>query len=314
MRTDAREMLALGMLGRKSRLRERIEVLLRGRRTFSATASPAGVFASVLALTALMLASPLAPRWIAFAQQESRPAFEVASVKPGDPAARQVGIQMQKGGRFRATNAPLQMLIGFAWDLRNHQISGGPQWLASEKFSIDAKPGSDFPSAEAGPAMAPQIRLMVQSLLADRFHLATHFETRQEQIYELVAAKGGPKLKEVTDPPVSGPRGLRMGRGELVGMSSPINLLVNTLSQQLGHSVIDKTGLTGNYDFKLQFTPDPTMSAAGPADGSASPPVADASAPSIFTAAEEQLGLQLRSAKGPVQVLVIDHVEKPDAD
>ena len=313
MRTDSREMLALGMLGRKSRLRERIEVLLGGKRTFSAAASSTEVFASVLVLTALMLASPLAPRWIAFAQQQPRPSFEVASVKPGDPASRQVRIGLQRGGNFTATNVSLQMLIGFAWDLRPHQISGGPKWLESERFTIDAKPGGALPTTP-GPEGMSQMRPMLQSLLGDRFQLATHFETRQEQIYELVVAKGGPKLKEATDAPDGGPRGLRMGRGELIGMSSPLDLLVSSLSQQLGHSVIDKTALTGKYDFKLQFTPDPAMEAARPADGSAPPPVADASAPSIFTAVQEQLGLQLRSAKGPVQVLVIDHVEKPDAN
>jgi uncharacterized protein (TIGR03435 family) len=260
----------------------------------------------------MMLAGSLAPRWIAFAQEPARPSFDVASVKPGDPNTRQFGIGMQPGGKFTAANASLQRLIGFAYDVRNHQISGGPKWLDSATFNIDAKAGSATP-IPPGPLGAPKMRLLVQSLLADRFKLALHRETRDEQVYELVLGKGGSKLKEATDTAKGRQQGLQMGRGQFTGMASPMLLLVNQLSGQLGRSVIDKTGLTGKYDFTLKWTPDPGA-LGGPPDGPDATPPSDLSGPSIFTAVQEQLGLRLQSARGSVEVLVIDGAEKPDAN
>jgi uncharacterized protein (TIGR03435 family) len=309
MRTESRELLAVGIFGSKSNLGDRIEILLRHGRTFSPRASVAGVATSSAVLGALMLAGALAPRWIAFAQQAAPPTFEVASIKPGDPNSRQVSVGIRQGGRFSTTNASLETLIGFAYDVRNHQISGGPNWLDSAKFDIDAKPDGATP-IPPGPAGAPRMRLLVQSLLADRFKLATHKETREEQVYELVLNKGGSKLREVPDPGLSRPNGLRLGRGELIGTAAPMSLLANQLSQRMGRSVIDKTGLGGRYDFTLKWTPDEGAPPTGP---DATPP-ADTSGPSIFTAVQEQLGLRLQSARGPVEILVIDHAEKPDAN
>src|SRR5580658_8576899 len=261
MRTESRELLAVGSFGGESRLGGRIEMLLRHGRTFSPRVSATGVAASALVLGGLMLAGSLAPRWIAFAQQPDRPSFEVASVKPGDPNNRQVCVCFEPPGRFIGINVTLKMLIGDAYNVRNHQISGGPNWLDSAKFDIEAKMprANPIPDGLDGPPRV--LRLMEQSLLAERFKLAVHRETREEQLYELVVDKGGPKLKESTDTLRSGvPQGIGFnGRGHVTGTAAHMSLFVYQLSQMLGRTVIDKTGLTRRYDFTLKWTPDPGM-------------------------------------------------------
>lgn len=305
------EMLASGLFGSGSRIGDRIEMLLRRGRTFSPRASVGGVIASTLVLGALLLAGSLVPRWIAFAQQQPRPAFEVASIKPGDPNDQRVGIHLQPGGRFTTTNATLKILIAFAYDLQTHQISGGPKWLETDNFNIEAKADSTIPisiTSEGGT----QIRLTLQSLLAERFKLSVHRENKEGPVYELVVAKGGPKLKRV-EPNVEIPR-LQLGWGRLTGTAVPVSLVARSLSQRLGRTVIDKTGLSDTYDFDLSYTPDPSQAAGfGPSGPDALPPP-DPNGPSIFTAVQEQLGLKLESGKGPVEVLVIEHAEKPDAN
>jgi bla regulator protein BlaR1 len=287
-------------------------MLLKRGRDFSPRASLGRVALYAVAMLAIMVAGSRAPDWIAFAQPAPRPSFEVASVKPADTNDQLFFIGFQPGGRFTA-NANLKMVIGAAYDVRNHQISGGPSWIESAKFEIEAKAenGADF---APGPNGAGQERLMLQSLLEERFKLALHRETKEEPVYELTVGKGGPKLKEVADPGKGGPQGMGMGRGKLTGTAAPIAILVNVLSQQLGRSVIDKTGLGGRYDFTLTYTPDASQAAAFGPPGPNAPPPPDPNGPSIFTAIQEQLGLRLESAKGPVDVLVIDHAEKPDAN
>jgi uncharacterized protein (TIGR03435 family) len=152
------------------------------------------------------------------------------------------------------------------------------------------------------------MRLMLQSLLEERFKLRLHRESREEPVYELVVAGGGPRMKQAADSLKQPQRGLRMGRGQLTGTAAPISILINQISQQLGRSVIDKTGLTGQYDFELKWTPEFNQSQASPADPGPQP---DLGGPSIFTAIQEQLGLKLESTKGPVEVIVIDSAEKP---
>jgi len=158
-----------------------------------------------------------------------------------------------------------------------------------------------------------QMRERVRSMLADRFQLMVHRETKESAVYALVVAKGGTKLKENTDP--SGRPGI-MGRrrGEFTGTAAPMQLLTQMLSNQLGRPVIDKTGLTGKYDFQLQWTPDPGQNPGPPGvlpPGVAAPPPPDPNGPDVFTAIQEQLGLRLESQKGPVDMIVVDRVEKP---
>jgi uncharacterized protein (TIGR03435 family) len=312
MRNRHQELLAVGIFG-ASKLGDRIEILLQRGRDFSPRASLGRVAVTAIVLLAFALVGSRAPRWIAFAQQTPRPSFEVASIKPGDPSSRQIGIGVRPG-RFIVTNAPLKMMVGFAYDVRDHQISGGPKWLESDRFSIEAKPNNATP-IPAGPEGMGQMRLMLQSLLEDRFKLALHRETKEEQVYELVVAKGGPKLKENSLPDAAGRVGLfGTGRGQITSTAMPISALANFLSQQLGRSVIDKTGLGDKYNFTLTYTPEPGQGGAFGPPGPDAPPPPDPNGPSIFTALQEQLGLRLESAKGPVDILVIDHAEKPDAN
>jgi uncharacterized protein (TIGR03435 family) len=296
------ELLALGVIGRGSRLGDRIEVLLKRGREFSPRASMVRVAVSALVLLALVVAGSLAPRWIAFAQQ---PAFEVASVRPNKSGGPGPTILPPKGGRLTATNVSVQDLLITAYHVQRFQVSGGPRWLESDRFDIEAKTEGDPPRE--------RIQLMLQSLLADRFNLALHRETRELPVYELVLANRGPKLNEGTC--VGTPSfdnlcgGFRMSFGALMGRVVAMPQLARTLANLLSRTVVDKTGLTGNYDFDLKWIPDDSASEAG-----APPLLPDSAGPSIFTALREQLGLELKPAKGPVEVLIIDHAEKPDAN
>lgn len=259
------------------------------------------------------------------------PTFDVASVKPNKTGGMGVRIMFQPGGRFTADNITLKFLVRLAYDVQDFQISGGPPWINSDRYDIDAKadgpPEGDIRSMteEQRKADLARRRLMIQALLADRFKLTLHKESKDAPIYALVVAKNGPKIKELppeekplpdpSDPPEKpdmkrpGRGGMRMGRGELNGQGIKLSFLAEALSNQVGRTVIDKTGLKGDYSFELKWTPDESQSAAfkGPGDA---PPPADANGPSIFTAIQEQLGLKLDSQKGPVDLLVIDHAEK----
>lgn len=261
-----------------------------------------------------------------FSQSATAPlTFEVASIKPSGPDDHRTMIQMQPGGGVRTTGTTLKVLIGMAYDVRDFQISGGPGWIQADRFDISAKAeqaaGAELPddprkmTDAQRQTVADQMRERLRGLLADRFHLTLHRETKEESVYALVIGKGGSKLQEAKAGEREGPRGMmRMGRGQLSGQGVQLDMLTRTLSSQLGRPVIDRTGLQGNFDFKLEWTPDPGQ-AAGPFGGG--PPGADAPPPpdpngaSIFTAVQEQLGLRLESQKGPVEMLVIDRVEKP---
>jgi uncharacterized protein (TIGR03435 family) len=233
--------------------------------------------------------------------------FEVASIKPMEPAMggkMAVEIQMAPGGRFIAKGLNLRMLIQQAYDLRDFQISGLPSWASTDRYEINAK-------GEGETIAREDIRPMLQGLLADRFQLKIRRETKEAPVYNLVVAKDGPKLKE--SEAAEGRDQIRMGRGTLQAQRATIGSITNLLANQLGRAVIDKTGLTKRYDFKLEWTPDesqnPQMRQMHP-DAPPPPPI-DSAGPSIFTAVQEQLGLRLESSKGPVEVLVIEKVEKP---
>jgi uncharacterized protein (TIGR03435 family) len=243
----------------------------------------------------------------------SKPAFEIISIKPNVSGDNRVSITNQPGGRFFATGVPLRFLMTSAYRVREFQISGGPGWITSDRWDIDARPAEAVmrPSVPADPSVPDTMSLMVQSLIEDRFQLKMHRETREQPVYELVVAKGGSKMKLSDDQtPVQPPQrggepparrnGIRTGRGDLEAAGIQFAIFVNVLSQQLGRPIVDKTGLTGFYDFRLQWTPQLAQQADS-----------DSSGPTIFTALQEQLGLRLESAKGPVEVLVIDSVQKP---
>jgi uncharacterized protein (TIGR03435 family) len=305
MRTE--EPLALGVFGRGSRLRERIEMLLERGRDFSPRVSRARLAISALGLLGCVAAGSIAPRWIAFAQQ---PVFEVASVRLDRSGERGERRAFPAGG-FTATGVSLKYLLKTAYRVDDFQISGAPGWFDSDRFDIEAKAAGNPPRA--------QVLSMLQSLLSDRFKLLLHRETRELPVYELVLAKSGLKFKEracVGQPGPENPCGgftVSPVRGELMGRVVPTREFAEALATLLNRTVLDKTALTGNYDFDLHWTPDgSTITVHGPGDPDA--PLPDPNGPSIFTAVREQLGLELKSAKGPVEMLVIDHAEKPDAN
>ena len=210
----------------------------------------------------------------------------------------QVQIRIAPGGRFNATGVNVKMLIAQAYDIREAQIVGGPGWISSDRFDISAKAEGDKINPEA-------VRPMLQALLAERFKLVIQREQKEMSIYALVAPKGAAKLKAAEGP---GPM-MRMGNGSLTAQKVKMQMLANNLSRSVGRNVIDKTGLTGEYDFKLEWTPQGGGGPGGPEGAHEPPPAADG--PTIFTAVQEQLGLKLESQKGPVDSIVIQSIEKP---
>jgi bla regulator protein blaR1 len=302
MRTDRREMLAVGLLGSGSRIGERIEALLLRGRAFSAKASRTRVAVGAVALCGLMGAGSLAPRWIAFAQQQPQPAFEIASVKPDSPSDKPGSMQVQPG-RLNLGEVTVKMLVQQAYAISGYRIYGGPSWLDSARYSVAAKA-----AANAGSVTLDQMRPMLQTMLKDRFQLAVHREEKELPLYRLVVSRNGPKLREST---VSGGPQSRMSMGRITDEKATIDTLASQLGQQLGRFVSNQTGLKGDFAFHVEWAPDPGQNQGGDPD---TPPPAGVDGPSIFTALQDQLGLKLESGKGPVEVLVIDHVEKPDAN
>jgi uncharacterized protein (TIGR03435 family) len=303
MPTESRELLAVGILGGKSRIGDRIETLLRRGRSFSPRASAKGVVASVIALCGLVLAGSLAPRWIAFAQQSPRPSFEVTSVKP---------VQRDKRtgpGRLRYSpqgidfsNVPLSWVIGEAYGVAYNRVSNSDQRIRDTFFAPDGTAYFFDIAAKADhPVPKAQIRLMLQSLLADRFALVAHREPRVQQVYKLVAGKSGPKLQEAA---AAGEPMCSFGPNGFVCQNVEMTRFTGMLSTLMDRPVLDATGLAGSYDFTLKFQ--------GSQEGKAA--VVEWLSSSIFADIEKQLGLRLEADKGAVDYLIVDHAEKPDAN
>jgi len=244
------------------------------------------------------------------------PAFEVASVKLNTRGGGMV-LRPQPGGRLTVENIPLRLLIQNAFDVRPFQISEGPGWIDSEHYDITAK-------AEGNPPPEQVMGPMLQALLRDRFQLRVHRETKELPVFTLVPARGGPKLQESTADcpdasalPAPGQRPpVPCGRVSLTmsptgawleGRNAPRQRLVFTLSNILGRTVIDKTEFTGTFDIHLEVSLDEALSGF-PGPLTRRP---DDSAPSVFTALQEQLGLRLEAGRGPVEILAIDKVERP---
>jgi uncharacterized protein (TIGR03435 family) len=239
------------------------------------------------------------------------PAFEVSTIKlnkSGSPSSH----SDLRGGNFNATNVSLKNVLQYqAYGIPGSRIFGGPKWLDSERFDIEAKAESVAAArlrTLARDQRRIQTRAMFQQLLAERFKLAVHWETRELPVYALVIGRKGPKLNHAKE--TDGSSGTSSGDGQFKGTAVTLaefaDALTQELSGELGRVVIDKTGIPGRFDVALQWMPGneaplPNDNAGGSAD----------SRPSIFTAIQEQLGLKLESSKGPVQVLVIDHCEMP---
>jgi bla regulator protein blaR1 len=249
--------------------------------------------------------------------------FEAASIKrnnSGDP-----GVMMRRlPNGATLVNVPLQMIIVQAYEIQPSQLEGGPSWIFSDRFDIQAKAEREL--------KPPEFRELMRNLLADRFGLVTHTEQKTRAVYALVQAKTGklgPKLrKSETDcaalaagrggapPPPPAPDepircGMRMTPGQMTAGGTSMAALASTLSRQLDRMVIDKTGIAGTYDFELAFAPNQAPQPPPPGASAPDPSTIESGAPDLFTAIREQLGLKLESQKAPVDVVVIDKVEPP---
>lgn len=301
---------------------------------------------SAFVLVALVVTSVRMP-----AAQEKSPAFEVASVKPSNPnTSGPMGmfpvLLPMPNGRLTATNVPLRLLVRMAYGVQDFQIEGGPPWQMSQRFDITAK--AEDGSAATIPAMLP----MLKTLLAERFKLKVHTETREMAVSALVVAredgKLGPKLTPTTSDCSNAAAEnqklaeavLKGGPGALTGMvpkpgetrkcammpamgpggfgmradGQPISVIVQLLTQAVGRVVTDKTGLTGLYDWEIKFDPQVLMQIASQVGVNlpAGANLPQSDNPSLLTALREDLGLKLNSERGPVEILVIDSAEMPE--
>ncbi len=302
-----------------SNLKQRIEAIMThrivrrmgfGRRLMLAT----------FCIAAVML--PVAIGILNAQSSSTRPQFEVASVKLNTSGGNNSLFGSHSPGTFNADNYPLLGLIAGAYNVRPFQISGAPGWTESSRYDITAKPSVNPVkkpiTRESMKKDEANMKVMLQSLLEERFQLRLHRETKELPVYALTIAKGGLKLPEGIctnyDPNNPPPRptpnqkppdycgnlsaGGRGPKQTLNGFGIAMTDFIGVLSTYTGRVVIDKTGITGTFYAHLEFASDMAVQD-------------DASGPSLFTALEEQLGLKLESTKSPVEVLVIDHVERP---
>ena len=237
------------------------------------------------------------------------PAFVAATIKPSNPNVQGQGYGI-RGQEVTTTNTSVSWLITLAYSMHAHQVIGGPGWLGSEKYDILGR--SDTP----GQPSRDQLKIMFRKLLADRFQLKFHIEKRELAAYTITVLKTGPKLTVSTADPNS-PLGMGFGLAPGGGMTlnarnAPFDSVANALQGNLlDKPVVNRTGLTGKYDFTVKFTPDQSQLAnigAVPPGAAAADPDAP---PDIFTAFQQQLGLKLESTKTDVDVMVIEKIEKP---
>jgi uncharacterized protein (TIGR03435 family) len=221
--------------------------------------------------------------------------FEVASVKLGKPPARTAYGPQPGGERYRAVNAPLSWLISEAYGVPLRQISGLPQAFSGDGYDIEAK--ADH------PVNRDRMMAMLRALLEDRFKLAVRMETKEMKAYALVVAKGGAKMEESPDGEMALQK-VNASKTIYTNMSMPI--FADLLAFPVEDTVVDQTGLRGVYNFTLNYMPE----RLGPGILEGREPGPDTNAPSLSTALQEQLGLKLESRKGPVEMLVIEHIEK----
>jgi uncharacterized protein (TIGR03435 family) len=244
--------------------------------------------------------------------------FDVATIKPSPPptvtytiggvAYAPKSFHFMSGGGLQTTGSTLKDLIVTAYDVHPTQIQGGPPWVAVDRYDVTTKmtEGEGDPATLADTERqkwTERIRLRTRALLASRFNLAVHKETRESAIYELHVDKNGPKADALKES--SATFGISFRGNVMLSNGGDMHELVLLLSSQLQKPVVDKTGLTGKYDFTLRWATEQLSLVPGAATGEAD------KLPSIFTAMREQLGLRLDSTKDPIEVLVIDRADKP---
>jgi bla regulator protein BlaR1 len=259
-------------------------------------------------------------------------AFDVTSVKPNNSGSGMIRMVPAGNGGMQAENVTVGMLVRMANQLQDNQIVGGPKWLFEDRYDIV---GTGTAPGRPGTPLEK-----FKTLLADRFKLVTHMETREQSMFTLVLARKDGKLGDKmtastadctptgpngrgrgpVPPPSPGERptcGSMFGPGRLRVGGQSMAAFAQSLSRFVGGIVVDKTGLSGTYDIELTYSPDPNINAFGrdlPPQPGVPPPAANPDAPSLFSALQEQLGLKLEATKGQVDVLVIDSAEKPAAD
>jgi uncharacterized protein (TIGR03435 family) len=273
--------------------------------SISGTVNRSGSFPLVLqrATPGTEWTTPSLPLRIQPMAPDARPDVEVATVKPTEPGTRMFMLTM-RGGDLLVKNLSLNSLIRFAYQLQTNQVIGGVGWMDADKWDIEAKP--DTPGT---PSMQ-QEKEILKKLMAERFALRVHDEKREMPAYALTLGKNGPKMTKTADPTLS-PNFSVQPSGMLRVQSATVEDFVRVLHDILDRPVIDETGVTGKWDFVLQWTPDETQFAGAPMK--VTPPASnDANtAPPLFKAIQEQLGLKLEARKAQVPVVVIDHVDHP---
>ena len=243
----------------------------------------------------------------------ANPSFEVATIKPSDP--NRPGKLFTVRGRDVVTiNTTVNDLITMAYGVHVRQLSGGPAWLDSDKYDITGRP--DVP----GQPSVNQIKSMLQKLLVDRFQLKFHSDKKELSVYAIGVGKTGSKIAASQADPNGLPGLFFGGAGPGGGVAfnvrnATLAEVANTLQATvLDKPVVDQTGLEGKFDFIVKFTPDPGQMAAFGAAGAPAPPASPDAPPDLFAAFQQQLGLKLESSKAPVDVMVIDKIEKPSAN
>jgi uncharacterized protein (TIGR03435 family) len=240
--------------------------------------------------------------------------FAVATIKPNLKNDGRWRLEFSRYG-YSAIGVPVHMLIQDAYGMyEDGRILGEAGWVSTQKYDVEAKV-DDSDAAAFQKLKLSERRVLLQALLADRFKLVLHGEKRERPVYALVIAKSGPRLEKTkpdqipANPAQALPRVTRSRPGELTLQWMTMSSFAGMLSDHVDRMVVDQTGLTGHYDFKLDWTPENATPATNAPNGASTSP--DPSGPSIFTALQEQLGLKLESTKAPVEVLVIDHIEAP---
>jgi uncharacterized protein (TIGR03435 family) len=249
-------------------------------------------------ISAMLLISTALPHGVFSQSTGPQTSFEAASIRLSADAARRATIGPSPGGvRFMARNMPLLWLIASAYGVSIRQVSGLPSSFSSKNYDIEAK--------SAAPTSRQGMMKMLRTLIENRFNLGLHRQAKKLRVYALTVAKGGPRLVENKDGADLEAR--NSGAGREIYRNFPMPIFANILSAHVEDIVVDKTGLTGSYDFKLEFTPERLGQGAN--DGHEPAPNLDG--PSLFTALEEQLGLELKRETLPVEFLVIDRIEGP---
>ena len=248
--------------------------------------------------------------------QETAPVFEVASIKPADPTENGTSFNFTNGGGLRISGANLRSLIMSAYNIRPFQLSGGPGWVYTERFNIQAKPEH---SSDEGPAdyrkmtdaqrraASELVRRRLQALLADRFQLVLRHETKEMPVYALIVAKGGVRMTESKEGDGSS---MSTNNTRMTCTRCTMESLAVSLSGMTGRIVHDETGLAAKYDFKMEWAPDAKPAGAERPDGAQAEFASTPEGPTLFTALQQVLGLKLEPKKGPVDVYVIERAEK----